>query len=441
MRHSKSLIALALAACYGGQAAAESAAELLAEGNQLVRSGIYRTALLRYREAAAAGLDSGLLHYNLGVVHYELEDYTAAADEFEQLASKYEVTAAQVSALRQLAASARALTGGPGDRVVSVEATRQANAAKVACHFFLWLRKQVLEACAKLPATGLKYEDIPARVAVPSLSGTDVAQQPGSKLLREAMHRAGWPLHPDSPFVSEPESNAVGILSKVDRLAPDGDPWPVAHRLAGAARERLSSVVSEVVPVMGLMAETATTDAFTEADAHALAGLAGLDELDLEDALLSPQDLAAYDLVGDLVKNGVVSFKIEGRLKKADYVAATVQTYRKPIDSFTETGRVQPLDKRDRLDLEQTFSRGLRNGFLGGINQQTLVPGRSPKKRGVRIGTVLGPTRRGRHIRPVGRPQPPASPIELLWLTARLRPPMAIPASSWRRWAASPPTG
>lgn len=93
-------------------------------------------------------------------------------------------------------------------------------------------------------------------------------------------------------------ANAVGILSKVDRLAPDGDPWPVAHRLAGAARERLSAVVSEVVPVMGLMAETATTDAFTEADAHALAALAGLDELDLEDALLSPQDLLDAEVPG-----------------------------------------------------------------------------------------------------------------------------------------------
>jgi U32 family peptidase len=111
--------------------------------------------------------------------------------------------------------------------------------------------------------------------------------------------------------------------------------------------------------------------------------------------LLSPQDLAAYDLVGDLVKNGVVSFKIEGRLKKADYVAATVQTYRKAIDSFADRGQVKPLEKRDRLDLEQTFSRGLTNGFLGGIDHQTLVPGRSPKKRGVRIGTVVGASRRG----------------------------------------------
>ena len=59
----------------------------MAEGNQLVRSGIYRTALLRYREAAAAGLDSGLLHYNLGVVHYELGEFAQSADEFARAAS------------------------------------------------------------------------------------------------------------------------------------------------------------------------------------------------------------------------------------------------------------------------------------------------------------------------------------------------------------------
>jgi tetratricopeptide (TPR) repeat protein len=87
VRHSKSLIVLAIAACLGREAAAQSASELLAEGNQLVRSGVYRTALLRYREAAAAGLDSGLLHYNLGVVHYELGDFAASADEFGRAAA------------------------------------------------------------------------------------------------------------------------------------------------------------------------------------------------------------------------------------------------------------------------------------------------------------------------------------------------------------------
>src|SRR5262245_25691379 len=78
---------LAFAACFGREAAAQTAAELMSEGNQLVRSGSYRTALLRYREAAAAGLDSGLLHYNLGVVHYELDEFAQSADEFARAAS------------------------------------------------------------------------------------------------------------------------------------------------------------------------------------------------------------------------------------------------------------------------------------------------------------------------------------------------------------------
>ena len=88
MRNSNSLMLLAFTACFGsGGAAAQTAAELLAEGNQLVRSGIYRTALLRYREAAAAGLDTPLLHYNLGVVHYELGDFAESADEFARAAA------------------------------------------------------------------------------------------------------------------------------------------------------------------------------------------------------------------------------------------------------------------------------------------------------------------------------------------------------------------
>src|SRR5262249_22467375 len=52
--------------------------------------------------------------------------------------------------------------------------------------------------------------------------------------------------------------------------------------------------------------------------------------------LLSPQDLAAYELIEPLVDAGVISFKIEGRLKGGPYVAATTQTYRKAIDVASE---------------------------------------------------------------------------------------------------------
>ena len=105
--------------------------------------------------------------------------------------------------------------------------------------------------------------------------------------------------------------------------------------------------------------------------------------------LLSPQDLAAYDHIRPLIDAGVVSFKIEGRLKGGPYVASTTQTYRKAIDAATEA-RDFHLTRREELDLAQTFSRGLTPGFLEGNNHQKLVRGRFPKSRGMRIGRVVG---------------------------------------------------
>lgn len=110
--------------------------------------------------------------------------------------------------------------------------------------------------------------------------------------------------------------------------------------------------------------------------------------------LLSPQDLAAYDLIEPLVEAGAISFKIEGRLKGGPYVAATTQTYRKAIDAAVKK-RSFALSRREELDLAQTFSRGLTPGFLEGVNHQKLVRGRFPKSRGVKLGTVVGFTPHG----------------------------------------------
>jgi U32 family peptidase len=103
--------------------------------------------------------------------------------------------------------------------------------------------------------------------------------------------------------------------------------------------------------------------------------------------LLSPQDLAAYDLVGDLAQLGVASLKIEGRLKSAHYVAAAAQTYRAALDAIDSDQRFH-IAPQQRADLEQTFSRGFTHGFLSGVNHQKLVSARFPKSRGRRIGTV-----------------------------------------------------
>lgn len=110
--------------------------------------------------------------------------------------------------------------------------------------------------------------------------------------------------------------------------------------------------------------------------------------------LVSPLDLAAPDLIEDLLKQGVSSFKIEGRLKSPQYVAATTQAYRKALDTALAKEKLHWTEAEQR-ELAQSFSRGLSHGFLGGLNHQTLVPGLFPKNRGVKLGTVLRKTALG----------------------------------------------
>ncbi len=103
--------------------------------------------------------------------------------------------------------------------------------------------------------------------------------------------------------------------------------------------------------------------------------------------LLSPQDLAAYDLIADLARAGVASVKIEGRLKSAQYVAATTAAYREAIDAAA-AGTKFAISRQREAQLTQSFSRGFSHGFLSGVNHQALVQGTFSKKRGAQVGTV-----------------------------------------------------
>ncbi len=103
--------------------------------------------------------------------------------------------------------------------------------------------------------------------------------------------------------------------------------------------------------------------------------------------LLSPQDLAAYDLVPELIAAGVSSLKIEGRLKSPEYVAQITRSYRRSIDQAME-GDAVLLPEDEVRAMEMTFSRGFSHGFLDGNNHKVLVRGDYAKKRGVFLGTI-----------------------------------------------------
>jgi len=117
-------------------------------------------------------------------------------------------------------------------------------------------------------------------------------------------------------------------------------------------------------------------------------------ERDMEEVryLLSPQDLAAVDLIHELVQQGVVSYKIEGRLKSPEYVAAITKVYRKAIDAAV-AHEESPITRDDRYAMEMTFSRGLSTGWLEGTNHPRLTHGKFGKKRGVYLGEVTGSER------------------------------------------------
>ena len=104
--------------------------------------------------------------------------------------------------------------------------------------------------------------------------------------------------------------------------------------------------------------------------------------------LLSPQDLAAVDLVPELVRAGVKSFKIEGRLKSPEYVSAVTRVYRKALDAVMADAE-SPITPSDRYELEMTFSRGLSTGWFAGTNHPYLTHGKFGKKRGPLLGEII----------------------------------------------------
>lgn len=141
--------------------------------------------------------------------------------------------------------------------------------------------------------------------------------------------------------------------------------------------------------------------------------------------LLSPQDLAAVNEIPRLIELGIRSFKIEGRLKTPEYVAAVTSVYRKAIDVAVAknaphsderpdtggTAVVNPIPSEDWYALEMTFSRGLYTGWLQGVNHQELVPAHFGTKRGPLVGRVRHADGACVEIEPTGVPLKPGDGV------------------------------
>ncbi|MEA1895830.1 MAG: DUF3656 domain-containing protein [Euryarchaeota archaeon] len=106
--------------------------------------------------------------------------------------------------------------------------------------------------------------------------------------------------------------------------------------------------------------------------------------------LLSPKDLNTSRILPELIEAGIDSFKIEGRLKRPEYVACVIRIYRGLIDRYVKDPSGYFVADTEARSLAQVFNRGFTAGYLTGNPRGCLMSRRRPYNRGLPIGTVIG---------------------------------------------------
>lgn len=113
--------------------------------------------------------------------------------------------------------------------------------------------------------------------------------------------------------------------------------------------------------------------------------------------LLSPKDMSTIEILPQLIEAGINSFKIEGRMKKPEYVAGIVSVYRKYIDLYLKNPNEYKVEIEDIKILKQLFSRGnFTEGYFNEYSGKNMMSIEKPKNWGVYLGKVESITDTGR---------------------------------------------
>lgn len=108
------------------------------------------------------------------------------------------------------------------------------------------------------------------------------------------------------------------------------------------------------------------------------------------DYALSMKDLCGVDYIKELVEAGVDSFKIEGRMKNPQYVAACVESYRKCVDDIfdkNDNSKTEMYKKR----MASVFNRGgFTDGYYNRKNGRDMLSFSAPGHMGLSVGKIVG---------------------------------------------------
>jgi len=108
-----------------------------------------------------------------------------------------------------------------------------------------------------------------------------------------------------------------------------------------------------------------------------------------EGYLLSPRDLNMSEHIGTLIEAGIDSFKIEGRMKRPEYVAGVVRVYRKLIDRYLVSPSDFSVTKEEKHTLLQLFNREFTTGYFFGNPGAGLMSSKYPHNRGTELGRAI----------------------------------------------------
>lgn len=111
-------------------------------------------------------------------------------------------------------------------------------------------------------------------------------------------------------------------------------------------------------------------------------------KINQDDYILSPKDLNSLEHIGKLIEIGVDSLKIEGRMKRPEYVYYVTHLYRKAIDEYIDKKTVT-ITQQEWDTLKKLFHREFTKGFLFHEKLEDWLNPTRPNHIGIPVGKVI----------------------------------------------------
>lgn len=119
----------------------------------------------------------------------------------------------------------------------------------------------------------------------------------------------------------------------------------------------------------------------------------------LKGHLLSTKDLNLLQALPELARVGVAALKIEGRMKRPEYVATVTRVYRGALDRYAASPGTYKVSSEEQRQLAQIFNREFTQGYLSGNPGCELTSHLRPNNRGLYLGRVAARSAEGVAVR------------------------------------------